>query len=67
MADVSKQDVVDAVADATGSSKADANKAVDAVNHKAFNYFRNNAPSQIFYWVLNKPLRLPDIFPGISN
>ncbi len=31
MADVSKQDVVDAVADATGSSKADANKAVDAV------------------------------------
>lgn len=31
MADVSKQDVVDAVADATGSSKADANRAVDAV------------------------------------
>ena len=31
MADVSKQDVVDAVAEATGSSKADANKAVDAV------------------------------------
>ena len=31
MADVSKQDVVDAVAEATGSSKADANRAVDAV------------------------------------
>lgn len=31
MADVSKQDVIDAVADATGSSKADANRAVDAV------------------------------------
>ena len=31
MADVTKQDVVDAVADATGSSKADANRAVDAV------------------------------------
>lgn len=31
MADKSKQDVVDAVADATGSSKADANRAVDAV------------------------------------
>ena len=31
MADVSKQDVVDAVADATGSSKADASRAVDAV------------------------------------
>ena len=31
MADVTKQDVVDAVVEATGSSKADANKAVDAV------------------------------------
>ena len=31
MADVSKQDVVDAVVEATGSSKADANRAVDAV------------------------------------
>ena len=31
MADVSKQDVVDAVADAAGLSKAGANKAVDAV------------------------------------
>ena len=31
MADVSKQDVVDAVAEATGSSKADASRAVDAV------------------------------------
>ena len=31
MADVTKQDVVDAVAEATGSSKADANRAVDAV------------------------------------
>ena len=31
MADVSKQDVIDAVADATGASKADANRAVDAV------------------------------------
>ena len=31
MADVTKQDVIDAVADATGSSKADANRAVDAV------------------------------------
>ena len=31
MADVSKQDVADAVADATGLSKAGANKAVDAV------------------------------------
>ena len=31
MADVTKQDVVDAVIEATGSSKADANRAVDAV------------------------------------
>ena len=31
MADVTKQDVVDAVADAAGLSKADANKALDAV------------------------------------
>ena len=31
MADVTKQDVVDAVVEATGSSKADANRAVDAV------------------------------------
>ena len=31
MADVTKQDVADAVADATGLSKAGANKAVDAV------------------------------------
>ena len=31
MADVSKQDVVDAVADAADLSKADANRAVDAV------------------------------------
>ena len=31
MADKSKQDVVKAVADATGSSIADANRAVDAV------------------------------------
>ena len=31
MADVTKQDVVEAVIEATGSSKADANRAVDAV------------------------------------
>ena len=31
MADVTKQDVADAVAEATGLSKAGANKAVDAV------------------------------------
>ena len=31
MADVAKQDVVDAVAEAAGLSKAEANKAVDAV------------------------------------
>ena len=31
MADVTKQDVVNAVIEATGSSKAEANRAVDAV------------------------------------